>query len=104
MAKFYGAVGYGKPVETKPGVWENETIERYYYGDETRTSRRLQSSNGLNDNIAVACEISIIADPFAYDNFHLIKYVEYMGVKWKVSNVEVQFPRLVFSLGDVYNG
>ena len=104
MAKFYGDIGFAIQEETKPGVWVNTILPRKYYGDVITNSRRLQSSNQLNDNIVLSNEISIIADPYANENFHSIIYVEFMGTKWKVSNVSVQYPRLTLSLGDVYNG
>ena len=103
MAKFYGAIGYADSVETAPSVYEEQITERMYSGDLTRNTRRLQSSDNLNDNINVANEISIVADPYANQNFHKMRYVEFMGSKWKISNVEVQFPRLILTTGGVYN-
>lgn len=104
MAKFYGAVGYGVPTEIRPGIWEDKIVERNYYGDVIRNTRRLESSGQVNDDINISNEISILADPYANENFHLIKYVEFMGIKWNVSTINVQFPRLVLSVGGVYNG
>lgn len=104
MAKFYGAVGYARTVETKPGVWVEQITERMYFGDLTRNTRKLQSSETLNDDINVANEISIVADPFANENFHAMRYVEFMGAKWKITSVEVQYPRLILSIGGVYHG
>lgn len=104
MAKFYGKIGYAQTVETAPGVYEEQIVERSYYGELVRNTRSLQSSGQLNDNINVANEISIVADPFANENFHAIRYVEFMGAKWKTTNVEVRYPRLVLTLGGVYNG
>ncbi len=104
MAKFYGVIGYSETVETEPGVWEDRITERSYQGDLIRNTRRLQSSGGINDDVNISNEISILADPFAYQNFHAMRYVEFMGAKWKISNVEVQYPRLILSLGGVYNG
>ena len=104
MAKWFGKIGFAETKETIPGVWEEQITEREYFGDLTRNTRRLQSSENLNDNITVANEISIVADPFANQNFHAMRYVEFMGTKWKVSTVEVQYPRLLLSLGDIYNG
>jgi hypothetical protein len=103
MAKFYGVIGYAETVETRPGIWEKQITERHYYGDVTRNTRRLQSSDKLNDDINISNEISIVADPFANQNFHSMAYVEFMGAKWKITNVEVQYPRLILSIGDVYN-
>jgi hypothetical protein len=104
MGKWYGRIGYAERAETKPGVWESVIIERDYFGDVVRNTRRLQTTSQLNDDINVANEISIVADPFAYNNFHSMLYIWFMGVKWKVTNVEVQHPRLILTLGGVYNG
>lgn len=104
MAKFYGKIGYAQTVETVPGVWQEQITERDYFGDLIRNTRTAQSSNQLNDNINISNEISILADPFANQNFHLMRYVEYMGAKWKITNVEVQYPRLILTVGGVYNG
>lgn len=104
MAKWYGVIGYNETLETRPGVWENQITERNYYGDVIRNSRRLQTTNQLNDNINISNEISIVADPYANQNFHAMRYVEFMGTKWKIENITVQYPRLILSLGGVYNG
>lgn len=104
MNKFYGKIGYAISEETTPGVWVERIVERSYYGDVIRNIRRLQSSENLNDNINVSNEISIVADAFANQNFHSMRYVEYMGTKWKVSSIEVKYPRLILSIGGVYNG
>ena len=103
MAKFYGAIGYAVTGDTTPGVWKEQITERMYFGELVRNTRKLQSADQLNDNINVANEISILADPFARENFHLMKYVEFMGAKWKITSVEVQYPRLILTIGGVYN-
>lgn len=104
MNKFYGKIGYAITKETTPGVWVERIVERSYYGDVIRNIRCLQSSENLNDDINVSNEISIVADAFANQNFHSMRYVEYMGTKWKVSSIEVKYPRLILSIGGVYNG
>ena len=104
MAKFYGKIGYAENVETRPGVWRPTITEREYFGDLVRNTRRLESASQINDNINISNEISIVADPYAYQNFHSMQYVEFMGTKWKISSVEVQYPRLILSIGGVYNG
>ena len=104
MAKFYGAIGYVETVETSPGVWEEQITERNYYGELVRNTSRFQVSDQINDNVNIANEISIIADPFATQNFHAMRYVEFMGAKWKITNVEVRYPRLILTIGGVYNG
>ena len=104
MSKWFGKIGYAVTEETTPGVWVEQITERTYYGDIIRNTRRLQTSDKLNDDINVSNEISIVADPFARENFHAMRYIEFMGTRWKVSSVEVQYPRLILSLGGVYNG
>lgn len=104
MAKFFGTIGFAETVETRPGVWEEDIKEHGYYGDLTRNTRRLESSGGVNDNVNVANNISIVADPYAIQNFHAMRFVEFMGTRWKITNVEVQYPRLILTIGDEYNG
>ena len=104
MAKFYGPVGYAKTIETSLGVWEEQITERMYYGDLIRNTRRLQSAEMRNDDIDISNEISIIADSFANQNFHTMRYVGFMGTKWKINQVEVLFPRLILTIGGIYHG
>jgi hypothetical protein len=104
MAKWFGKIGYADTVETDPGIWVEKITEREYYGDVTRNIRNLQTSGSVNDDVNISNNISIVADPFAYQNFHSMRYIEFMGALWKVSNVEVQHPRLILSVGGVYNG
>ena len=96
MAKFYGIIGYAKTVETEPGIWTEEITERRYYGDLVRNNSRYQQSGGVNDDIVLSNNISI-------ENYLHIRYVELMGVKCKVTNVDVQYPRLILTTGGVYN-
>ena len=104
MSKWFGKIGYAETVETAPGVWEEQITVRAYYGDLTRNTRRLQTADKVNDDININNELSIVSDPYAIDHFYAMRYAEFMGTKWKITNVEVQFPRLVLSLGGVYNG
>lgn len=104
MAKYSGIIGYCITSETNPGVWEEKWVTRKVYGDLIRNTRQLESANRINDNVRLSNQISFVADPFACQNFHSIRYATYMGTKWEVSMVDVQTPRLVLTLGGVYNG
>ena len=104
MAKFYGVIGYAVTEETEPGIYEERIIEKEHFGDVVRNTRRLSNAAKVNDDIAISNQISIVADPFANNNFHSMRYVSFMGSKWKVTEVEVQYPRLILTLGGVYNG
>ena len=103
MAKFYGNIGFADTVETSPGIWEPKIVERPYYGDLMRNISKSQPSGGVNNDINVANSISIVADPYANNNFHQMKYAEFMGTKWNITNVEVQYPRLILTVGGVYH-
>lgn len=103
MARYFGAVGYGEPTETAPGVYEDRIVEVEYQGDVVRNHRKLEGSDVLPD-IQVLNAISIVADARAMAHFFRIKYVIWQGVYWTVASVEVQAPRLILTLGGVYNG
>lgn len=104
MAKWFGKIGFDQgTVETTPGVWKPSIVEKSYFGDVQRNSRRLQTSDKVNDDINISNEISIVADPYANENFHMIRYAYFMKQTWKVTDVEVQYPRLILTLGGVWN-
>lgn len=104
MAKFYGKVGYGETVDNGKGVHELVITERFYKGDVVRNTRRLGNGEQVNDDLTVSNSISIVSDPYANEHFFAIRYVEWMGTLWKVTEAEVQSPRLLLRLGGVYNG
>lgn len=104
MSKWFGKIGYALTGETEPGLWEDTIVEREYYGDMISDRRKRQTSGEVNDNINLANVISILADPFAYENCSHMAYAEIMGAKWKITEVEVQYPRLILTIGGVYNG
>ena len=104
MAKFCGKIGYVRTIESEPGIWTEEATEREYYGDIIRNSRNLNSSNEINDSINISNNISVVADPYAKENFQYMRYVIFMGVKWTISNVLIEYPRITLTIGGVYNG
>lgn len=105
MAKFYGKVGYSEQQETRPGVWEDVIVERNYYGDVLRNTRRLENdSQKLNSDLSVSNTISIVADAYAHEHFFAMKYLVWAGAYWIISDVEVKHPRLELRLGGLYHG
>lgn len=107
--KWYGKIGYSETKEKTDsdgkgtGVWVGVITERYYYGDVTKHYSNRQSS-GVNDNINISNSISIVADPYANQNFRNMRYIEFEGARWNITSVEVQYPRLFLTIGGVYNG
>ena len=104
MAKWYGVLGYVDKVEKEPGVWVEGVIERPYFGDVIKNIRHLQNSGEVNDNVNVTNQISIVADPYALNHIHTLRYAEFYGANWKASVAEVQYPRITLTLGGLYNG
>lgn len=103
--KFYGAVGFNMGMkESSPGVSVPSIEEHLYSGDVLEINRRWIGSEYLNGNVDVSNQISILADPFALQQFQQIRYVQWMGALWKVTSIKVQYPRLILTIGGVYNG
>lgn len=102
--KYYGKIGYGIEGETSPGVWESTIVERTSMGDVEKNLQRSTNPNKVNEDITISNTISIVADPYAMDNFRHIKYATLDGIKWEVTSVEIRYPRLVLFLGGPYNG
>lgn len=103
MAKFFGKIGFTKTEETAPGVYREATTERDYRGDVLRNTRKWENGEHLNDDLNVNNQISIVADAYANENFFAMRYISWMGAYWKITNVEVQRPRLILTIGGVYN-
>lgn len=102
--RFHGKVGFGESVETAPGVYEDVIVEHEYFGDVIRAARKLAEGENLNKDLSLVNAISIVANAYASEHFFEVRYVEWSGVFWTVTDVEVQRPRLLLRLGEVYNG
>ena len=103
--KYYGKVGFWfDDVEVRPGVYKPELVEKSYTGDVIRHNQRWNSTSNQNDNVNLSNRISILGDLYLNENLSSIKFVTYMGTKWKVNSIEVQYPRVIVELGGVYNG
>lgn len=104
MSKFYGPIGYITQKEVSPGIWDDVVVERTYVGDILQNIRRWEVSESKNDNLTISNRISVIADPFAYENFSTMRYIYWLGTRWKITSIEIERPRLILTLGEVYNG
>lgn len=105
MAKWHGVIGYGIPTEVKPGVWKDEIVERTYFGNVKKNyGKWSETSISTNDDFTINNQISIISDPFANQNFTRMRYIVFMGVKWKIIGADIKRPRIIVNLGGVYNG
>jgi hypothetical protein len=104
LAKFFGEIGFATQIETSPGIWEDQIVEKQYYGDVFRESRRFSTTDQVLDKINLSNQISILADGYVVDNIQNLRYVRWLGGLWKISYVELKFPRLVLEMTGVYNG
>ena len=105
MAKYFGVIGYVTTEEVEPGVWiENSIVEREYYGDLKHNSRRYSLSSNVNGDVSISNQISILSDSYANDHIDDMRYITYLGKKWTITDIEVEYPRLTLSIGGIYNG
>lgn len=104
--KWYGKIVFAITEEDPPlsGIWKDNIVERNYYGDINRLSRTWATASQVNDNLELNIEFSIIADPFAQNNFQSIKCIQWNNVLWKVTRIEPEYPRLRMTIGGQYNG
>lgn len=107
MARFYGEIGFLRMVEedpeNRPGIWVEKLTKRKYYGDVLSNSRRWDQNGNFNDNLVINNRISIVADAFVRENLGAMKYVRWQGVNWKITNAEIQYPRIILTIGGEYH-
>jgi hypothetical protein len=106
MAKWSGTIGYIQVKEIEKGVWGNGSlIERIHYGDIISNNNQFQqTSDSTNNSIKLTNNISIIANNFAIENFGYMKYAVINGIKWKILEAKVQYPRIILTIGDYTMG
>lgn len=103
MAKYYGLIGFAHPIDDeRPGITYDDIVERPYFGEVLRNARRVQSGDKINDDLTVSNQISLLLDPYLIRNYYNIRYLTFMGAKWKVTNLEMRYPRLIVDIGGLY--
>lgn len=101
--KYYGELGYCEYREGEYSEYIPVWTKRNYYGDVIRFGRRLDVGVSIADDVTVSDSLSIVADPYALSHFHNLRYAEWQGAKWKITNVEINYPRMILTLGGMYN-
>lgn len=104
MTKCSGVIGYTLSVETQPGVWTDTPTEKKYYGDIVRDNRRIVDNSQINDNVNISNNISIVSNKFMLENLAFMKFITFMNSKWKINSVDIKPPRLIITIGGLYNG
>lgn len=104
MAKFYGKIGFRTTTETTPGVWTKSFVEREYCGDILKNVRRNSHGESTNDDVVIQNTFSLISDPYAISHCNEMKYLEWEGIRWKIESADIEYPRILLTLGGEYNG
>lgn len=106
MAMFYGPIGFVETFEIPEGsgIWKEVPTEKYYRGIVVKNHKRWDMGDKINPNLSISNSISIVADPFIQNKLYAIRYIKWLGGYWEVSSVDVESPRLILSIGGVYNG
>lgn len=105
MARFHDRVGFLIPVDNEEtGISTHRAVERPYYGRVIEHTRRWESTDHLNDDLALSNQIAITANDYAFKHMSSIAYVKYMGGYWKVDSIRVKAPEIILTLGGVWNG
>lgn len=102
--RFFGEIGFGFPVEKSKGVWDDSITEHNYYGEVVQNTQNMSNSGSVLTEIDFQTTISVVADAYALENFTAIKYIRWAGSLWTVRSVQLRRPRLLLTLGEVYNG
>lgn len=107
MALFYGPIGFVETIEepADSGIWVEVPIEKNYRGEIQRNSKRWDpNSDSVNPNLNISNTISIVADPYISNKLNCVRYIKWLGGYWEITSVDVEPPRLILSVGGVYNG
>lgn len=103
MAKFYGAIGFAESEEIKPGIFKDRIVEHFYAGDFQSSKQQFESSDQHLDDVNFADDLSIVSDAYAFEHIAYLKYVVIDGTKWKIRAAEKKYPRLILTIGGVFN-
>lgn len=103
--KFSGMIGfYVGTEEVDEGIHNPKIKEHFYRGDILRNSRSFQPENNkANENLNINNQFSILADFYMRNNLASIRYLIWKGVKWKVTDISIGYPRITLEIGGVYN-
>lgn len=107
--RFAGLVGYIETEETSPGIHLPVETTRKMRGD-VLSAKTQNSQDGrttetsLYKDIRLSHRFSLVGDAYSFKNYMYLKWIIVEGHKWEVSSVEIQSPRLLISIGGLYNG
>lgn len=103
MPKCSGVIGYALAGETRPGVWEEGITTKPYIGNIVKDTRRIVDQGEINGSININNNISIVSNSFMLENLEYMRYLTLNKSKWKISSVDIVPPRIIITLGGIYN-
>lgn len=104
--KYYGSIGFADTRHIGGGVYEDYiSVERKYYGDVIRTSIKHQQGDQIIPGVSLGNTFNIIVDAYATENFGMMRYIEWGGIRWSIAQVTKEYgPRISIRPGGVYRG
>ena len=103
MARFYGKIGFVDTYESSPGIWSERTVSKTYSGDVLNNRRRFENGESINDNPVMVNYISVVGDDYMLDNYEMMRWVEFNSKRWKITAVELEYPRVKINFGGLWN-
>lgn len=105
--KWHGMIGFEIQVEVSddPGkatVWKPQIIPRHYYGEVQRLIKREGGGDKVNNDISFNNQFTIISDLYAQHNAYNMKWIEWMGRKWHITEITIEYPRITINIGGEY--
>ena len=105
--KWHGMIGFETQVEVsddprKATVWKPQIIPRQYYGEVQRLIKREGSGDKVNNDISFNNQFSVISDLYAQHNAYNMKWIEWMGRKWHITEITIEYPRITINIGGEY--
>ena len=104
MTRCSGIIGYALAVETQPGVWEESITDKPYFGEVVRDNRKVVDQTQINNSINISNNISVVSNKFMLENMAFMRYITFMKSKWNITSVDIKPPRIIITMGGLYNG
>lgn len=107
MGKYFGNIGYRIDVvdPENPDISKTEITLVKKRGEVLKNSRRWQDTQeSINPTMICSNRIKFIGNSFDYENLSSMIFVEYLGSRWKISDVDLsERPKIIVTLGGLYN-
>ena len=105
--KWHGMIGFETQVEVsddprKATVWKPQIVPKHYYGEVQRIIKREGSGDKVNNDISFNNQFFIISDLYAQHNAYNMKWIEWMGRKWHITEITIEYPRITINIGGEY--